>query len=239
MHWVISDIHGCYSEYLELLEKLRLTDRDVLFVLGDAIDRGPDSMDALLDVLSRPGTVYLPGNHDFFLRRLGPAYGFTSAEGRTAPSLFERALHAGWMLDGGRATLEQFRALPASKRRDVLDRLEEAPAFAEVTADSRRFVLVHKAVPGFPGRPRFADWSLAHFLRRSGPYTRPFFADSRTVVSGHTWTAQIRPDGSSLVFTSDGHVAIDCGCVFGGALAAYCLESGETVYVPSRRQPQH
>ena len=33
------------------------------------------------------------------------------------------------------------------------------------------------------------------------------------------------------VFMENGHIAIDCGCVYGGRLAAYCIETGEVEYV--------
>lgn len=40
MHYVISDIHGCYNEYIKALKKVNFNDNDTLYVLGDCIDRG-------------------------------------------------------------------------------------------------------------------------------------------------------------------------------------------------------
>ena len=34
---------------------------------------------------------------------------------------------------------------------------------------------------------------------------------------------------------TDGHLVLDCGCVFGGNLAAYCLETEEITYVEGVR----
>ncbi len=42
MKYVISDIHGCYREYLALLDKIHFSADDWLYVLGDAADRGPE-----------------------------------------------------------------------------------------------------------------------------------------------------------------------------------------------------
>ena len=39
----IGDIHGCYQEFTELLERLELTKDDQLILLGDLVNRGPDS----------------------------------------------------------------------------------------------------------------------------------------------------------------------------------------------------
>ncbi len=41
--YVISDIHGEYELFIKLLEKIRFTSADTLYVLGDVIDRGPAS----------------------------------------------------------------------------------------------------------------------------------------------------------------------------------------------------
>ena len=35
MKYVIADIHGCYEEFMELLEKISFSEEDELFVLGD------------------------------------------------------------------------------------------------------------------------------------------------------------------------------------------------------------
>lgn len=39
----IADIHGCYRTFLRLLEQIGLGRQDNLYLLGDYIDRGPDS----------------------------------------------------------------------------------------------------------------------------------------------------------------------------------------------------
>ena len=42
MIYFMSDIHGCYKEYMELLEKIHFSDEDELYVVGDVVDRGPE-----------------------------------------------------------------------------------------------------------------------------------------------------------------------------------------------------
>ena len=44
MIYVISDIHGCYKEFLEMLRLIDFSAKDDLFVLGDVVDRGKDPM---------------------------------------------------------------------------------------------------------------------------------------------------------------------------------------------------
>ena len=45
--YAVSDIHGCYTQFQHLLDKISLTDSDELYILGDVIDRGPKSPEVL------------------------------------------------------------------------------------------------------------------------------------------------------------------------------------------------
>lgn len=40
MRYIVSDIHGCYEQYLALLEKIHFSEADELYVLGDVVEIG-------------------------------------------------------------------------------------------------------------------------------------------------------------------------------------------------------
>jgi serine/threonine protein phosphatase 1 len=61
---VIGDIHGCFEELQELLERIGFNDDDQVISVGDAVDRGPDSPGVIRFFQSRPGSVVLVGNHE-------------------------------------------------------------------------------------------------------------------------------------------------------------------------------
>lgn len=60
-----SDLHGRYDRWITLPEKIGLRQGDILYVLGDVIDRGPDGCKILLDMMSRPNVIPILGNHEF------------------------------------------------------------------------------------------------------------------------------------------------------------------------------
>ena len=62
--YVTSDVHGQYDEFMELLGKIRLTDSDVLYVLGDVLDRGPHPIRTLRKIMEMPNVICLVGNHE-------------------------------------------------------------------------------------------------------------------------------------------------------------------------------
>ena len=53
MTYAISDIHGCYEEYIKLLEKINFSEDDTLYILGDICDRGEKPMEVYNDIMTR------------------------------------------------------------------------------------------------------------------------------------------------------------------------------------------
>ena len=53
MHkFAISDLHGCRKTFLALLDKIAFSQNDELYLLGDYVDRGPDSEGVLVEIFA-------------------------------------------------------------------------------------------------------------------------------------------------------------------------------------------
>ena len=65
MEYCLSDIHGCYSLFCRLLEEIRFGGGDTLYVLGDIIDKGPESVRLLRLLFSMPNAYCIAGNHEY------------------------------------------------------------------------------------------------------------------------------------------------------------------------------
>src|SRR5699024_10115529 len=92
----ISDIHGELELFTQLLKKVNYKPKeDELILLGDYIDRGPDSAGVLEKVreLKAQGALVLRGNHDQMM--LDAYQGKEKAWDR-------------WIRNGGQATLESY-----------------------------------------------------------------------------------------------------------------------------------
>ena len=67
--YVISDIHGQYDMFMELLEKIPLKDSDTLYILGDVVDRGPHPIKTLQKLKEMPNVICMVGNHELMALR--------------------------------------------------------------------------------------------------------------------------------------------------------------------------
>lgn len=67
--YAIGDLHGCYSEWMVLLDKLSFNPaQDTLWLVGDLVNRGPDSLACLREAERLGSRVRcVLGNHDFHL----------------------------------------------------------------------------------------------------------------------------------------------------------------------------
>lgn len=67
--YAIGDLHGCHAEFVTLLEQLSFDPgRDTLWLVGDLVNRGPDSLACLREAVRLGSAVHcVLGNHDFHL----------------------------------------------------------------------------------------------------------------------------------------------------------------------------
>lgn len=231
MYYCCSDLHGCYDRYRQLLAEIDLRDEDTLFVLGDVVDRGPQTMELLLDMMERFNVIPILGNHEYMaIQVLGGLLKEVTEENLPGfGDTVEQLSH--WVNDGGRETLTAFQRLDREQQDAVLDYLTEFSLYEELEVGGRSFVLVHAGLMHFSeGRP-LEDYAPHELIFEQADYGRRYFS-RRTLVTGHTPTRLIgenpRPD---RIYRNLGHIALDCGCVYGGLLGAICLDTGEEFYV--------
>ena len=232
MTYVISDIHGCYDQYIALLQKIALSSQDTLYILGDVLDRGPAPFKVLQDMMNRSNVFPLLGNHDFVaavcLKELSKEITDESLDRLDKNML---SVISDWLSDGGATTLKEFRSLSPEDRADVMDYLGEFSLAEEIIVDGKTYILAHAGLGNFAPDKSLGDYSLEELAFGRTDYTSQLFGD-KYLITGHTPTSLIpgnsKPD---YIYRNNNHIAIDCGCVFGGRLGAICLDTGEEFYV--------
>lgn len=209
----VGDIHGCHVEFAELLARLALTKADRLILLGDLVNRGPNSR-KVIDLAQEAGAISLLGNHELRLLK------------------YRRTGDKKYAKDGD---LETFNTL----RPEDWSYLDRMPLHFE--APELNTVFVHGGfLPGEPWQRQPAEVvTRIQVIGRNGkPAKRadapgsPAWADLWSgppfVIYGHT----PRPEVYKLKWS----LGLDTDCVRGGYLTAYELPEKRFFQVKARQR---
>lgn len=208
----IGDIHGCHLEFADLLAKLELNREDRIVLLGDLVNRGPDSC-KVLDLARECRAISLLGNHELRLLK----YRRTKDEKYVKEhdlETFAQLRPQDWTyLAEMPLTFEEPELSTVCVHGGFLPNLPWQKQPAEVV--TRIQVVTEDGRPAkradHPESPPWAD-------RWSGP---PF------VIYGHTPRDQ--------VYKLKWSAGIDTGCVMGGYLTACVLPEKRFIQVKARR----
>lgn len=226
MIYAISDLHGCYEKYVEMLEKINLGVDDTLYVLGDIIDRESGGIDILLDMMQRPNIKPIIGNHESLV--LGPMKNITLSPAAAAMVQNTKAYKL-WMLNDGESTERVFRSLDSETQKKVIDFIESFSIYDEITVGGQKFHLSHTLPDYNPNKP-IHDVSYLEFIYGQTDYGK-IYANDTLFVTGHTPTMLIDPTYKGRIYKRNNHIAIDCGAVFGGRLGCLCLDNMKEFYI--------
>lgn len=231
--YVMSDIHGHYKEYLEMLHQIQFSDDDMLYILGDVIDRGPEPIKIILDLMERPNVIPLAGNHCVMacdcLRTL-----LAEITEESLSAMDEDALHKllDWQRNGAGTTLAGFRKCSKNLQREIADFIEDFELYEEIRVEGRTYILVHGGLGNFDPNKELWDYDINELVWTRPDYRKPYYSD-KYVITGHTPTTLIAENPRpGYIYHANNHIALDCGCSYpGGRLGCLRLEDMQEFYV--------
>jgi len=209
----IGDIHGCYQEFAELLERVALAKDDQLVLLGDLVNRGPDS-NKVIDLAKANRALSLLGNHELRLLNYKKS-GDTAFLKETDVMTYEKLRPDDWTY---------LAAMPLTHYIEELNTVFVHGGFLpdEPWQKQPAQVVTRIQVIDANGRPQ----------KRADCEDCPAWADLWTgppfVVYGHTPRSEI--------YKLKWSVGIDTACVMGGYLTAYILPEKRFVQVKARKR---
>lgn len=192
MTYLISDIHGESDRFFRLLKEIQFSDEDILYILGDVVDRGPDGIMLLQYIMQHRNMYMLLGNHEYMF--------FDAITNIDDP--YKQYL---WESNGGYATYEKFCVLQEDEKKKVLNYIQGLPDQFIIQAHGERVLLVH----GSPGYDTYEKiWN------RPSIDQLPLMGDT-VVIVGHTPTAFFRGgkiDKPLSIYYDNKFIGLDCGC---------------------------
>lgn len=204
---VVGDIHGCFDELKDLLDKVGLNPDDRVISVGDLITKGPKSREVLELFMTDARFTTVIGNHDLALRRkwygedvdLKPAQREAHKELKGEKDAYASYLNRlPFMID-----LDTHLVVHAGLRPNV-------ELHSQTTGDLTRLRTL--------GADRESD--------EGTPWYHVYYGE-KTVLFGH-WPAPEPRRGKKAI-------GLDTGCVYGYNLTAYIIETDEFVTVRAKR----
>ena len=231
MIYVIGDIHGNKEKYDEMLKKISPKDTDAVFVLGDVIDVGEDSVAILQDMMYRANIYPVLGEHEYMAKKILPLISDAKSldEAKDMLSGDDKADFEKWLTMKSEKTVSDFLALDEEDKESIIDYLSEFQPFEEVEANGKTFVLVHSGIDNFEDGKELEEYSEEDFVFAKTDYSKVYFRN-KYLVTGHMPTVAINQKLMGKVYSKNGHIAIDCGAAYGGKLAAICLDALKLYY---------
>ena len=226
MRYCISDIHGEYELFRALLERIRFSPEDVLFICGDIIDKGEHSIRLAKEISLMSHVHCIIGNHELaFLK-------YYHSILQTSPDDFDEVLKKlqnyfpkdGHLLDW-----------------DLVDWFESLPTYIE----EEDFICVHAGIPldksGYLLSLSQVDVEqLAHDRRFKDPNLIHY--SPKCVFFGHTQTDCICGENKILGYRRNHHappktikdyykIHLDTGAWSNGVLGCFCIDTLKAIYV--------
>lgn len=227
MVYCISDIHGCYIEFMKLLDKIQLRKDDIVYVLGDVVDRREEAIMCLKYIKNSSNIHLLMGNHEKMMIDALKVGG----------DCFDN-----WIkYYGGDKTIEEFRRLSEDEQQELLEYIIELPYYLETEVGGRKFIMVHAGIDISEDEKDYpADYIMKKQKKNNLIWVRESFYQRKgipgyIIVFGHTsayclygkkcndkvWIDPIFKD----------KIGIDLGCHKGGGLMALRLDDLKEFYV--------
>jgi len=208
--WIISDIHGYHNVFLKLLDKIKLTTKDLLIINGDSCDRGPSSLkmyDTIQELIeSGLNIIHTFGNHEDLM-----------------VNAIENGELFAWYRNGGRQTVDSYK-----EKYDILNKHLKYIKNMPIAVDLGKYFVVHGGIN--PEKsiedqiPYEMTWIRGDFI------DYPLLKTDKIIIYGHTPNL----DGK-IHFVDNQKISIDCGSYDTGVVGAIELKSMKIIYESTDR----
>jgi len=235
MIYCISDIHGEYDLFIQLLKEINFSSNDKMYICGDMIDKGKDSIKLLKFIRSNPNMFPIIGDHEYeFLKfyhlLTSDVEGdYSSDDDKYILDLLKKYFpNDGELLDW-----------------DTVDWLESLPYYIE----EDNFICVHAGLPlqTTNGERILEKVSDAYLLYdKEFGFNDTYDPNGKCVFFGHTPTILISNDCKISLYEKKEKIGIpsvsnyfkvnlDTGAWLYGVLGCFCVDTCKEYYV-SRKE---
>ena len=213
----MSDLHGCFDKFIEMIKLINFNEKDELYILGDVFDRGPNPLQIIDYIVAHKNITLIKGNHEQMYQ-----------------DFFEGGDSNLWFGNGGYKTYSQIIKKGLDFDKILYEYIKKLPLIIKLD----KFILIHADLY-YP--EQYIKLSVEELIKeqtendllwnRSNIDNEKQYRDYIT-IGGHTPVQSIINIKEPTILKREGHIYIDCGCCFkGGRLACLRLEDMKEFYI--------
>lgn len=212
--YVMSDIHGDYDRWRNILDQIKLTKDDKLIINGDVIDRGKYGIKIIQEIMAANDEgkkiVMTLGNHEIMM-----------LENWCNPD--DQEINENWMYNGGYPTVQAMAALSEAEQNRIIDFIYSCTVEGNIRLDDGRlFHIVHGFVSDKDPEKDKSSWIYESVWGRpdSRSDNRNIDTSKGQLIIGHTPVTNLYSKVESREMMEDHFrimhapffIDIDCGC---------------------------
>lgn len=208
MIYVMSDIHGNKARFDSILEQINLQPEDTLYILGDVVDRYPDGIAIIQQIMKMPNVKMLLGNHEYMMMNA-----LAKLRGDELPWTVEdwHDVFDLWFSNNGRVTARAIKVLTEDEYKELWEYLKSLPVNIDIEVHGQKYKLAHAASTDefepsglrYDNEVEFAVWRRY----RPGEYKPKDYM----LICGHTPTINYQEVNPLEILYTDGMIDVDCG----------------------------
>lgn len=221
--YVMSDLHGCYDSFMQMLKEINFNDEDKLYILGDIFDRGKNPILIFDYILNHKNIELIMGNHEkMFLE-------WWEGERPEYPMLY------------GYNTIKEIQEMQIKVQfnycEELYKQIKKLPLYKIIEVNEQKYILTHARIVVSDD---CKDKDIDEFINLQEENTLLWNGDTSNEkqykdyinIVGHTPTPLIREDKQSLICNKGCVIYIDCGACFnGGRLGCLRLDGMKEFYI--------
>lgn len=235
--FVFSDLHGQYELWRQIKEYMQPDDK--AYCLGDCVDRGPDGIKILTEILADKRITLIKGNHENLMEICLSEY------------ITEECMRNSywWFANGGKKTWTSIEKYSIDDMKVLLSQLQKLPERIDIEKDGRHIILTHAGCDPWEENPKYIKypednlylWDRHHIYSKwDKKYDDTYIIHGHTPTLTHYFGVNEEVDTgeeASIVKYADGHkICIDLGAFFTGRTALLDLDTLEPIYFDTEVQ---
>ena len=230
MTYVASNLYGRLDKYEKLISKINLKESDTLYILGNVVDYGDQSIELVNELSAQYNVFTVLGEHDYKAYLLLSEFDRILREGGAPSISFSKEMIA-WAQEGGQATLEAFKNADADSKEGFLDYLSDLPVFEEVTLkNGKEFVLTCRGIDNFKSLKDLFDYELDDFINGYIDIENAYFLN-KTMIVGYLDYEHTPAGRAGKVTAKNGNVALACDMSENDDVVCICLETNDEYFI--------